>query len=151
MTAVTRRSADRTGSAPRPRRQVLRPPVPQSAPSRHTSCFQIGALAFSASMAKRAASNASARCGALTDGDDRALAQVETAGAVDQHDPPGLGPAQAQLDVDRFEARHDLRLVGLVGQRLDLVTHTPDSSTAWSRTVPLNSTTAPHCGSTAHS
>ena len=39
-------------------------PVPQSVPSAQISCFQIGALAFRASMPKRAASNASARCGA---------------------------------------------------------------------------------------
>jgi len=41
-------------------------PVPQSDPSAQTSCFQIGADSFSASIAYRAASNASARCGADT-------------------------------------------------------------------------------------
>ena len=60
--------------------------MPQSAPSRQVSCFQIGTDAFSASIAYRAASNASARCGADTTTTTARLADAELADAVEQRD-----------------------------------------------------------------
>ena len=94
-------------------------PVPQSAPSAHTSCFQIGADSLSASIAKRAASNASARCGAdtTTTTDDSPISSRPS--AMQEHHAPGVGPTAPQLGADLGESGHDLLLVGLVGEMFD--------------------------------
>ena len=75
--------------------------------------------AFSASIAKRAASNASARCGATPRRRPRLSASSQPPAAVQQHDAPGVAASAPQLGADRGEPRHDLLLVGLVGEVLD--------------------------------
>ena len=72
-------------------------------------------------MAKRAASNASARCGALT----TAITELSPSASVPirwiKHDATGVWPAMTQFHFDRLEPRHHLFVVGLVRQGLDVV------------------------------
>ena len=68
---------------------------PQSTPPAQCSRFQIGAVAFTSSMQKRAASNASSRCGADTATTTAASVICERAGSVQDGDPAELGPPVA--------------------------------------------------------
>jgi hypothetical protein len=52
----------------------------------------------------------------------RDLAEVETADAVVSDDPPDVGPPTTSLLDDVIENGHDLVLIGLIGQRRDVVT-----------------------------
>ena len=94
-------------------------PVPQSAPSAHTSCFQIGADSLSASIAKRAASNAWARWGAdttaITDDSPMSMRPNRCSNAT----RPVSGHRRRSSAHDLAESRNDLLVVGLIGQVLD--------------------------------
>ena len=104
-----------------PRRWAHRRRVPQSAPSLPhlvlpDRCAQLQRVDGEAGGLERLGAVRSA-----DDGDDGALAQRQAAGAMDQHDPARFRPALTQFGVDRLEARHHLRLVRLIRQRLDMV------------------------------
>ena len=90
-----------------------RPPV---APPGQCSCFQIGTVSFSVSMQKRAASNASARCGVDTTTTTAASDTRELAHAVQQRDALEDRPTSARLGGHGVEALDGLLLVGLVGE-----------------------------------
>ena len=66
---------------------------PQSTPPAQCSRFQIGAVAFTSSMQKRAASNASWRCGADTRDHDCRLRDLERSDPVQDRDPADVRPA----------------------------------------------------------
>ena len=68
------------------------------------------------------ASNASGRCGRRHDGDDRRLAELEPAGAVEQHDRARSSASGVRTSAAiAANAGTTLLLVGLVGQVLDAV------------------------------
>ena len=91
--------------------------APSPAPSAHVSRFQIGTVAFSVSMPKRAASNASPRWGADTATTTDDVPELETAGAVEQRDAPDRRASAARISAgDGVEPGHDLLLVRLVGE-----------------------------------
>ena len=139
--AAHRRSTARR--RPRTRSLASRP---HSEPPAQVSRFQIGTVAFSVSMQNRAASNASLAVGRRRSDHDRGLADRERPGAVQQGEPPGrasgAGPRRRS---PRAGARPAPRRPRIRACR------TASRPSAWSRAVPVNTTTAPQSGRTAQS
>ena len=111
---------------------------PQASPPSHASCFQIGTDAFTASMQNRAAANASVAVRRRHHDDDRRLADGHDADAVEQHDAPDRRPPGPGLVGDRCSRGTTCSSYASYSS-----CSTPGRSGAWSRAVPLNTTTAP--------
>ena len=104
---------------------------PQLSPPSQVSRFQIGTVALSASMAKRAASKASPRWGAETTTTTADCAQRDRPDAVQQREPADLGPAAPGLGRDGLPSgarpaprrprtrasRHAVAAIGVVAGR----------------------------------
>ena len=105
MALTTRFRRPRRCAAPRgpSSRRPPTPPASRSAPTR-----------FSSSMANRAASKASARCGRRHGDDDGRVLQLHDAGAVEQRHAAERGPAAPHLGEQRLHPLDGGVFVGLV-------------------------------------
>src|SRR5436309_1534846 len=116
-----------------------------SAPPAQLSRFHIGTVAFSASMQNRAASNASERWGADT-------------ATTTEHSATSSSPIRCSSATRPISGTRARPLAAMAARRGTTCSSyasysrpvTPARPSAWSRTVPANTTTAPQSARTAH-
>ena len=143
-TAMARNSTACIRPAPLPTSVRCCASSPQLSPPSQDSRFQIGTVRFSSSMAKRAASNASPRCGADTATTTAASPTSTT--PVRCSRPPGRPPATRRTSAAMAPGGRAGLVVGLV---LEPVDARPAFGVI--ARVPVKVTVAPQSGSTTHS
>src|SRR5687767_10660017 len=122
-----------------------RAPVAQSTPSAHVSRFQIGNVALSVSMPQRAASKASSRCGALTPTTTEASPTANAPVRCSSATRPSVGHRRKASSANAANRASASSAYASYSNAV-----TPARPSAWSRTVPANTITAPQSDCTTH-